>query len=412
MIEIEEDKTIHVLEKNWQALHPSESCGGPAEIKIHKKTVISNIHSSISGIDDSQCITRKIKEYHKAGQSIVESEGFLPFGGESEFKQICRYHRNLLRITQDINFRQGTSVDRHFSVGSLTLNGKYEAFTVIPPAQHQTEGGEIYTREIPNWTGKEVMIGHWHRPPLAIIFHRKDGIDIEVATGFDLWRWEDNLGYHPESGSYKIHLKENCIQFNREPLACCEEYTPEQRNYRFTWHIAWNDSSEQLKIPNHNKIYIPFKNQGKEVDFERLKKILDDSKNEENFLYFNIHRGLSWDDHALKVPSSQAYCSTLVSDEICWQSPIVNRRLKKIIRRLSDIKGFKGLILEGVHPGVCFNPAHVERKNMMGLAHWDIGPIFDFLSWLHNHAKENYQIYLKDDDAERLALPSLEGFFK
>ena len=45
---------------------------------------------------------------------------------------------------------------------------------------------------------------------------------------------------------------------------------------------------------------------------------------------------------------------------------------------------------------------------MMGLAHWDIGPIFDFLSWLH---KENYQIYLKDDDAERLALPRVWSFF-
>ena len=86
MIEIEEDKTIHVLEENWQALHPAESCGGPAEIKINNKTVISDIHSSISGIDDSQCIIRKTKEYHKAGQSIVETEGFLPFGGESAFK--------------------------------------------------------------------------------------------------------------------------------------------------------------------------------------------------------------------------------------------------------------------------------------------------------------------------------------
>ena len=61
MIEIEEDKTIHVLEKNWQALHPAEICGGPAEIKINQKTVISDIKSAISGIDDSQCITRKIK---------------------------------------------------------------------------------------------------------------------------------------------------------------------------------------------------------------------------------------------------------------------------------------------------------------------------------------------------------------
>ena len=31
--------------------------------------------------------------------------------------------------------------------------------------------------------------------------------DIEVATGFDLWRWEDNLGYHPESGPIKSTSK-------------------------------------------------------------------------------------------------------------------------------------------------------------------------------------------------------------
>jgi hypothetical protein len=412
MIEKDEDKNIYVIENNWQALHPVESCGGPAEIKIENKAMITDIRSSISGIEDTQCITRKVKEYHKAGQSVVESEGYLPFGGESEFKQTSRYHKNILRITQDINLRQGTKVNRHFSVGSLKLKGKYEAFTVIPPAQHQCDGSEPYTREVPTWKGKEVMIGHWHRPPLAIIFHRKDGIDIEIGTGFDIWRWEDNLGYHPESGSYKIQLKENGLEFTREPLACCEEFLPEQRNYRFTWHIAWNNDKKKLSIPQHKKVYIPFKNAGQEVDFERLNRILTETKEEKTYLYFNIHRGLSWPDHALTVPSSPAYCCGLVSEELCWQSPLISRRLKKICRRLSEMDGFEGLILEGIQPGICYHPSHVERKNVMGLVHWDINPIFDFLSWLDNHCKDKFKIYLDPNDEDRLPLPSLEGFFK
>ncbi|WDE99057.1 hypothetical protein PQO03_14565 [Lentisphaera profundi] len=412
MIEKDEDKNIYVIEKNWQAYHSVDSCGGPSEIKIENKSVITDIRSSISGLEDSQCITRRVKEYHKAGQSVVESEGYLPYGGESEFMQTCRYHKNLLRVTQDINIRKGTTINRHFSVGSLNLKGKYVAFTVIPPAQHQSEGSEPYTRDIPDWKGKELMIGHWHRPPIAIIFHRKDGIDIEVGTGFDVWRWEENLGYHPESGSYKINLNKNGLEFIREPLACCEDFLPAQRNYRFTWHIAWNNENDKLTIPDHSKLYIPFKNAGQEVDFERLKRNLSETTEENAYLYLNIHRGLSWPDHSFAVPSSQAYCCELVSEELCWQSPLISRRLKKIVRRISEMDGVKGLILEGIQPGVCYNPSHVDKKDVMGLVHWDINPIFDFLSWLDNHVKDKFKVFLNPHEDERLPLPSLEGFFK
>ena len=91
---------------------------------------------------------------------------------------------------------------------------------------------------------------------------------------------------------------------------------------------------------------------------------------------------------------------------------MITRRLKKIIRRLSEMEGYKGLILQGINPSICYNPSHVDRKNIMGIAHWDINPIFDFLSWLHNHVKEEFAIYLDPQDSNRLPLPSLEGFFK
>ena len=123
----------------------------------------------------------------------------------------------------------------------MKLPGEFNKFTIVPPAQHQTEGAEVHVREIPKWKGKDIMVGHWHRPPISLIFHRKDGIDLEVGTGFDLWRWEQNLGYYPESGSYKVLLTEAGLELIREPLACCEEFEPEQRNYRFTWYFAWQD---------------------------------------------------------------------------------------------------------------------------------------------------------------------------
>jgi hypothetical protein len=412
MIERDDDKNIYVLEKDWKAFHKNDTCGGPEQIDIKGKKAVEGIFSSISDLKDDQCMTRRIKGYNKSGQSTVESEGYLPFGGEAEFRQTARYHKNLLRFTQDINFRKGTTVDRHFSVGSMKLPGLFNRFTIVPPAQHQTEGGDVHVREIPKWQGKDIMVGHWHRPPLSLIFHRKDGIDLEIGTGFDLWRWEQNLGYYPESGSYKVMLTEEGLELIREPLACCEEYEPEQRNYRFTWYFAWQDRKKKNKLPDHDTHYVPFKNAGKEVDFERLKRELTEREkgDKPTYLNLNIIRGLAWSDKEASVPSSQAYCCGLAADEICWEAGFVVRRLKKIMRRLSEIEGIEGIVLEGVDPSICYNPSHVDRKNVMGMVHWDIGSVFDFFSWLENHVKGRFPIFLQPNE-ESLDLPSINGFF-
>ena len=407
MIEKQDNQYIILDDsQKWQSKHPLDGICGPLSLTYKKDTVITDCAGYAGTFTESNAVAGKNKEYHKAGESYLETEGFIPGGdGRIDYKHIYRYSNRRLRVTTDVRF-SNFSISRHFGEGSLFLPGKWKSIHVVPAAFHQVHGAQEFSRDVPEYKDKAVMLGHWHRPPLAVTFIRPNGTAIEVGTGSDIWRWEENLGYSPESGSYKISLEKDGIRFIREPLACCESFTPEKRPFRFSWYIAWRENGALKKLPNHKAIELQF-DKDNNFDTEILTKAVEDKK---VYLYAKIDfKRLNFKTEQLKIKSPYDYIRGIHQDETCWSNKSVITLVKKIIRKLVEIEGLDGIIFKNFSASYCYKSSHVNKKHENGTAHWDINGLFDFASWTKNCCKDSLDLYCETDEQIR---PSMTGLFE
>lgn len=392
----------------WQAEHPLNGINGPLKISCKNDTLLTDC-SGYCGEkpESSSAIARRVKDYHKGGLSVIEAEGFMPFeDGQISYKHSYKYSNRRVRVTSDISFTGSIPVKRHFGTGSLFLPGKWKDFYVIPAAELSVHGAEERLIEIPKYTGTEIMLGHWHRPPLSVTFKRPNGTTLEVGTGSDIWRWEENLGYAPESGSFKIILEEKGIRFVREALACCETYIPPNRSFRFSWYIAWRENGANKALPRHHEIKLAFDKQG-ELNLTNLKKQVQ-SKSLYAYALFDLN-DLSWDIKQLSSASPYDYIREINTELPCWTASSVATRVKKVIRKLLEIDELDGIIFKNFTPKICYQSHHVNKKHENGSAHWDVNGLFDFASWTVNACHGKLELFWEDKNTLQ---PSLLGLFQ
>ena len=252
-----------------------------------------------------------------------------------------------------------------------------------------------------------LMLAHLHRQPLSVTFRRPNGTAIELGTGFDIWRWDENLGYGPESGSVKVILEEDGIRFIREPLACCEEFTPEHRPFRFTWYMAWRENGANKNLPKHELHSLEFDTRG-EVNTYPLIQAL---KKKKLYTYVEFDWAkLTWKNNQQRIPSNYDYIRGKEGNgQSCWCCSSVVTRAKKIIRKIAAVEGLDGIVFKNFVPGTCFNPAHVSKKHENGTAHWDLSGLFDLGTWAKNHCGDKLHLHVK---ADKDTAPSLAGLFE
>jgi hypothetical protein len=393
--------------EKWIARHPLKSSNGPLSLSYKNDTVIENCEGYASPLTESMTIPRKVKGFHKSGTTVLEFEGYLPTGASQlDYNQSYKYSNRRVKVTTDVSFQHNTSVARHFGVGSLFLPGKWKEMSFIPPGAHIAHGAKNRTMAIPTYTDSPIMLGHWHRPPLSVTFKRPNGLAVEIGTGSDLWRWEENLGYAPESGSYKITLEKDGIRFIREPLACCEEFSPDNRAYRFSWYIAWRENGANRKLPQHHAIKLPLSNNG-ELDTKKLQDELS-KKSLYAYIIIDIDK-FNWTKDQCRVTSPYNYIRNIVDTKACWSVTSVITRIKNIIRKLHGIDEVDGIIFKNLTPGVCFCPSHVSKSHENGTAHWDINGFFDLASWATNLCEGKLQFFMDNNGA---LPPALEGLFE
>jgi len=391
----------------WCAEHPVNGINGPLKLSYKNDTLVTDCSGYCGDRRESTAVSKKIKDYHKAGQSVIESEGFMPFeDGQITYKHSYKYSNRRVRIISDISFAGNIPIKRHFGVGSLFLPGKWKDFHVMPAAGLLIHGAEERTFEIPKYEDKPIMLGHWHRPPLSVTFKRPNGTTLEIGTGSDIWRWEENLGYSPESGSYKIVLEEDGIRFIREPLACCETHLPANRSYRFSWYMAWRENGANKSLPKHHSIKVLF-DKNNELDLTSIKKQLE-GKSLFSYATFDLN-DLKWNEKQLTSSSPYDFIRGEKTNLACWSNNSVITKVKKIIRKLIEIDELDGIIFKNFTPKVCYQNHHVNKKHENGTAHWDVNGIFDFASWTTNACKDKLELFWEDKTTIQ---PSLLGLFQ
>ncbi|OGV82403.1 MAG: hypothetical protein A3K19_04095 [Lentisphaerae bacterium RIFOXYB12_FULL_65_16] len=381
----------------WAATHLAERLAGPESLSIGGQAVLQQCRFYVDDVDDGSGVVEKWRASRKGGVAVVLSEGYFPFGANVRFRQGARYAANHVRVTLDIAWPKGATVRRHFGIGSLILPGRWMRFYSVPPAAHWAEGVQPEWRDIPAPGEQPLMIAHWHRAPLALVFEREDGTAVEIGTGSDVWRWEHGLGQGPEQGSYKVSLEKDGLHLLREPLMCCAEFAPEARDYRFSWYVAWRPPGAAPAWDAPGPVVVDLDSPVPPASGAAALSLVAD------------FAAVEWASTCRRVPSALAYVRGERTPHVCWHSSQVQSAARRLIRRLAAAAPSGHLDLHGVTPGLCWDPAHLDRHSDNGLAHWDINAILEFGEWARQQLGLGWHI--RADAGPLACLPSLQGLF-
>ncbi|MCF7854990.1 MAG: hypothetical protein K9N51_09350 [Candidatus Pacebacteria bacterium] len=386
----------------WTAHHDAGSFGGRFSMELANDRLCEDGGFYVDDMTVAHAVVDHANAYRKSGTAVVESRAHLPFGNGVELAQACRYAANHVSVTLDIQWRRGVSVNRHLGVNAMWLPGRWSRYYCLPPAVQWADGIEPAWHELPEVNEGETMAGHWHRPPLCLVFERPDGKCLEIGTGSDLWRWEQCLGAGPDKGSYKIQVQPDGIRLIWEPLMCCEPYDPPPRQYRMKWYMAW-DNGEAPRPPAPAG-----KSRTVEMGADRKLKIPEQGEAGQYWV-LDMTR-LQWPETAYRTGSAPAYIRGERSSLPCAEGNATRKLLKRVVRQLADRAEPGILEWRGLTLGPCWDSSHVNRKNRDGTVHWDISTMLEFGTWARRQLGPAWDIRVANDLAN--VLPSLAGLFQ
>jgi hypothetical protein len=316
-----------------------------------------------------------------------------------------------MRVTTDIKWPRGAQVKRHFGLGCLSLPGRdWKRVLAVPPAVHAGEGSTTEWIALPVPEGGPVMVAHWHRPPLALVFERHDGFRLEVGTGSDLWRWEHGMGAGPESGSWKVFRDPDEVRLVREVLMCCSPFEPEPRPYRFTWHMAWSAPAPATERPGGEPFVLRLSTRDKGLEPKQFQELRDADRDGRNLHLVLDTAAQDWQDSFRRSATQPDWIRGLRTPMPCWQSAAVIKRLRRVVRQLMQLQRTHSLEFRNVSPGICWDPGHLDRRRDDGLCHWGIGNLLEFSTWTRQQLGPDWRI-TSVPAAEWQDLPSVSELF-
>jgi hypothetical protein len=382
-----EPSEIEILycDGSWAAIHDENRCDGPLAVEVHEQNLAENVSFYVDDVTAESALADRVKAFRKAGVAVVQSCGHLPFGAETAFTQTCRYAANHVRITFDLRWRRGDTIKRHLGVGSLFLPGRWRRYRCVPPCLHLAEGVLPSWHDVPEEPVGSGMLGHWHRPPLALVFEREDGARLEVGTGDDVWRWEQNLEFGPEKGNYKVMAEPDGLRILREPLMTCEEVTPRARDYRLTTYLAWTapDEETHTRESRCQTGKITFHSDGQAAlpgDAVEVPALLLD------------FAAMPTPASCQRVPAPAGYALDGTPAAACWRCNAVQKAARRIVRQIAALPDPGILCVKGLVPGPCWNSSHVGQPDSRPAPHWDMSAILDFAEWTRQQLGPEWDI--------------------
>ena len=360
---------------DWSAAYDYTEANGPLTLSQGGNVFLKN---HVNTIDDRGMLVIKSRAFHKSGTAVNDTEARFNATGASGFRQITRYANNVARVTTDVMLKKDTTVKHVLRIGSFELVGKWTRLLVV-----RQDGSAEWSDLTPGETTANDI------SPLAWVFEREDGFRCEVATGFDLWRWDSGFDGLPKTTT--IAVSENGVSFDRSIIAVNEPVLPTPRDYRFCYHIAW--SSPNTLPP---------------ADAE-IPSQADISNGSLNVSEFGDSPALTLDLSTLPVPPG-AHIDGDESHCLCWESKATLAAVKPIIRQLAAASTTGRLhFANSLIPSVCGFGKHVDRPGKSTM-HWNLNGIICFSQWVRQTLGDGWMITSEQNGIWR-ELPSLQCLF-
>ncbi len=376
-----EDLVLEAADKSWRLHHPAERLEAPGQLVVDAEIAWHGARCRLGDLSDELALVERVRGTRKGQTLLVHAEGYLPFGTQPAFRHTSRCSDGLLRVTTDLRLRPRTLLRQQIEIGSLELTSDLRRWRALETdAQGLPHLGE--------WQRLEAPFA-WPEPPLALVFERADGCQIEVGHGSDLWRWQDGLKVAPGSARWELAPdgENGGWQLRRIVARIVEPVEAPVLEYRFTWYAAWRPAAlaTQRLLPEPDLV-LPWQAPGK-LSTAALEALRDGS-----VAVLDL-AATEWPEELCHSHGARP----------CLSSRGATKRLRHAIRQLDSLhdRHFQ-LILRGISPALCRRSNHLSGRGER--LHWDINALIDFVGWCQHVLGPERPVLV---DTGQLELPSL-----
>jgi len=395
-------QTIAPSEGLWRALHEVSRVDGPAALFCGDDCLARGVTFHLDDYGAELMLCDRFRSGHRGGMATVESAGRFPFGAGVGLKQVLRYASNHVRGVIDVDWPRGGTLRQRLGLGGMFLPGPWRRVRCLPPVSAGEADAEAGWVELGSGAAAAAPIGPWQRPPLAWVLERPDGSRLEVGTGSDLWRWERGLGFGPGAGDYVLTVEPAGVRVVRAPLVAAAAVQPEARAYRFGGYLAWQAGGVTAgRLEAREPVPVRFSAQGEALVREAARGQRPPD------LRLDLK---AWPCPApgRRLPTAAAARSGVRGTDPCWESAVVQKAVRRMIRQIASLGPEGTLALRGMAPGACWDPSHWDRHGEP-LPHWDMEGLLELSDWGRQQLGPDWQVMVEAPGWEDF--PSVGGLF-
>ena len=330
---------------------------------------------------------RKHLRFHTADRTSwysVDSRVIQPFGPEPVVDRRIEQSGNFMRVTTDILIKRTMTLE-FLKIDTLKIRGEWENITVYYQSSQESFNILVKNIDIEKIDDRGVL---FETIPLAVVFTDKDGIQLEIGTGYDLWRWNNAARFCAKS-RFVIKQEKNCIVFERMPVLWDNKYEIKKFNFRFSWYFSW----------------------GKKSLTERKTKKLIATLLLQNNKLTAYQSGIC--DYKLDYSNCPEAAKSSNSNKPCFASRQTENLLKNFLRKALPkmSESDRVICLHGVSPHVCSNSGHMERNKPEIFVHWDYWNMMIFWEWANNFLANSDRkfVFIPDSQSLLSCLPSFRS---
>lgn len=330
---------------------------------------------------------RKHLRFHtsdKISWYSVDSEVIQPFGPEPVIRRKIEQSGNFMRVTTDVLIKD-TMPLKFLKIDTLKIHGEWENITFY--YQSCYDRSDILSKEI-NFNELNDKGISFDMIPLVVLFTDKNGIQLEIGTGYDLWRWNSAARFSAKN-KFILKKEKDYIVFERIPVFWDNEQEVQKFNFRFSWYFSWG------------------------------KKTATESKIQKNIttLFLKSNKLSAYQpgicNYKLDYSNWPEPAKTSNSNEPCWASRQAENLLKDFLRKTLPKMNEKDkfICLHGISSHICFNSGHMERNKPETFVHWDYWDMMVLWEWANKFFVNNDKKLMLIPDLHSLfsALPSFRG---